>query len=172
MNLTTIYGAALLVLALLALAMPALAFTQHRVMIRKRGFPRFNWLNIARFMASELGTTITYCWPGGPTGNTTTAPTAAAASMVTEQTVKVAMGDTETSAVIVHNWGLPASAPSFLFPLVAYYQDTIGVGPSTDLATLTFDLTNTNQVTITKLNGVGTGGTFRVFLARPHSLIR
>jgi hypothetical protein len=134
---------------------------------RKRRF------DLSEFWADQTGVvTVTYCWPGGATGNTTTAPAAAAASAVNTQTVKVAMADSDTSAVIVHNWGLPASFPSFLFPIITYYQDTIGVGPSTDLPTLTFDLSNTNQVTITKLNAVGSGGTYRVFLSRPASLIR
>ncbi len=170
MNLLITYGAVLL-LGLLALALPALAHTQHWTVMRA------DWRDPRRlifgFWREEWGTAvITYCWPGGPTGRTITAPTPSAAAGVTEMTVIVSMADADTSAVVVHNWGLPASFPSFLFPLVTYTQDTIGVGPSTDLATLTFDLTNTNQVTITKVNALGSGGSFRVFLSRPHSLIR
>lgn len=166
---TTNYSAALLVVVLMALlASPALdPITKFMFGDRRR--IRFTW---ASFWADQTGVVVvTYCWPGGAAGNTLVAPTAAAASQHTTQTVKVAMADTDTAAIIVHNWGLPASYPTFLFPICTYQQDTIGVGPSTDLPTLTFDLTNTNQVTITKLNAVGSGGTFRVYLAKPHTLI-
>ena len=88
------------------------------------------------------------------------------------QNAAVAMGDTETFALFTHNWGLPASFPSFLFPFISYRQGDIGVGPSTQLGNLTFNISNTNVITINKLAGVGSGGTFIVTLMRPSSLTR
>lgn len=121
---------------------------------------------------SEAGFTTTYCWPGGSTGQSTTAPTAAQASQVNLQTALVAIGDAETFAQFTHNWGLPASFPSFLFPLIFYRQSDIGTGPSTALAALTFSIANTNVVTVLKVAGVGNGGSFIVTLMRPTTLIR
>ena len=161
MNHVKHFGAALLTVLL---SLPALVCNKLKTVLE--------WTPPGLMPGQAGVVTVTYCWPGGATGNTTTAPTAAAASGVTEQIAKVAMADADTSAIFVHNWGLPASSPTFLFPICSYCQDTIGVGPGTDLATLTFDLTNTNQVTIAKVNALGSGGTFRVFLSRPHSLIR
>ncbi len=167
MNVAITYGAVLL-LGLLALALPALAFKQHRTLLRKIGLD----LDIAHFIASEAGYTTVYCWPGGASGQSTTAPTAAQASAVTLQTALIAMGDAETFAQFTHNWGLPASFPSFLFPLIFYRQSDIGVGPSTQLAALTFAIANTNVVTVLKVAGLGNGGSFIVTLMRPHSLVR
>ena len=88
------------------------------------------------------------------------------------QTGLVAMGDAETFALFTHNWGLPASFPTFLFPIITYRQSDIGTGPSTQLGNLTFNISNTNVVTINKLAGVGSGGTFVVTLLRPFSEIQ
>lgn len=164
------YGAVLL-LALLALALPALAFKQHRSFIKQE------WRRPLRALFAELafgdaGYTVTYCWPGGASGQSTTAPTAIQASQVNLQTALVAMGDSETFALFTHNWGLPASFPTFLFPLIHYHQADIGVGPSTQLGNLTFNISNTNVITINKLAAVGSGGTFVVTLMRPHTLIK
>ncbi len=82
------------------------------------------------------------------------------------------MGDAETFAQFTHNWGLPASFPSFLWPVIIYRQSDIGVGPSTQLAALTFAIANTNVVTVLKVAGLGNGGSFIVTLMKPHSLVR
>ena len=169
------YGAVLLV-ALLALAMPALAFHHHRRMLREAWRRPLRAIFEGLFFGlvySEAGYTVNYCWPGGVgAGQTTTAPTAAQASQVTLMTAAVAMGDAETFALFTHNWGLPASFPSFLFPVITYRQGDIGTGPSTQLGNLTFNISNTNVITINKLAGVGNGGTFIITLMKPHSIIR
>lgn len=168
MNLLFVIGAALLVVLLMA--SPALEFVT-RFMWGSR--ERKRWRNaLFHLWASEAGYTTTYCWPGGATGQSTTAPTAVQASRVELQTATVAIGDAETFAQFTHNWGLPASFPSFLFPLIFYRQSDIGTGPSTALASLTFSITNTNVVTVLKVAGIGNGGTFIVTLMRPHSLLR
>jgi len=172
MELITKLGA-VLILALLALALPALAHSQHWSAIcafyRRAGWAARSWRDLA---ISECGYTVTYCWPGGASGQSTTAPTQIQASAVSLQTAAVAIGDAETFAYFTHNWGLGASFPSFLFPLITYRQSDIGTGPSTALAALTFNIANTNVVIINKVAGVGNGGTFIVTLMRPHSLVR
>lgn len=169
-----VYGAVLM-LALLALALPALAFKQHWVVIReyyRRPLRAVLAGMFGELVFSEAGYTVTYCWPGGASGQSTTAPTAYQASQVNMMTAAVAIGDAETFALFTHNWGLPASFPSFLFPVITYRQGDIGTGPSTQLGNLTFNISNTNVITINKLAGVGNGGTFIVTLLKPTSLIR
>lgn len=163
-------NAALAVVLVLAASLPALAFPQHRAMLKRLGLQ--SPFNLRRLWSCEAGYTVTYCWPGGSTGQSTTAPTAVQASQVTMMTAAVAIGDAETFALFTHNWGLSASFPSFLFPVIQYRQSDFGTGPSTQLGNLTFNISNTNVITINKLAGVGNGGTFIVTLMRPHSLVR
>ena len=168
MQLFIFIGAALM--ALLVMLLPALAHKQHWNVIRE------DWRRPLRQLLGalneEFGYSVIYCWPGGASGPTATNPTAAAASQVNMQQALVALGDAETFALFTHNWGLPASFPTFLFPVVMYRQSDIGTGPSTQLGNLTFILSNTNGVGIQKVAGVGSGGSFIVTLLRPTSLIR
>ncbi len=168
MQLFFMLGAALLLVLLMA--SPALDVVTRFMW---GSYQRKRWRKaLLNFWPSEAGYTTVYCWPGGASGQSTTAPTAAQASAVTLQTALVAIGDAETFAQFTHNWGLPASFPSFLFPLIFYRQSDIGVGPSTQLAALTFAIANTNVVTVLKVAGLGNGGSFIVTLMRPHSLVR
>ena len=113
--------------------------------------------------------TVTYGWPV----QGTTPPTAAQASQCNIQTAKVFMDVGDTQAVFTHNWGqnngaLAASFPTYLFPIVMARLD---VAPAVSFVTaLTFDISNTNIVTINKL--AGSAGTFVVTLFRPHTIIR
>lgn len=172
MQLTTNFGA-VLILALLALALPALAHKEHwtaiRTFYRRKGWSLRAWREL---LIAEGGYLVTYCWPGGASGPTTTGPTQIQASQVNLQTAAVAIGDAETFAYFTHNWGLGASFPTFLFPLIMYRQSDIGTGPTTAIAALTFNISNTNVVIINKVAGVGNGGTFIVTLMRPESQIR
>lgn len=163
--------AAALLAALLVLGAPAVGFKQHRHLIRE------SWRIPLRaalrgFALEDAGYTVTYCWPGGASGPSTTNPTATQASQVNLQTAVVAMGDTETFAYFTHNWGLPASFPTFLFPLIFSRVSDLGVGVNTFATALTFNITNTNVVIINKISSVGSGGSFIVTMMRPVTLIR
>lgn len=158
--------------ALVVMLLPAVAHQQHRNLIREKW--RVPLLAFFRgLLIEEWGYTVTYCWPGGATGPTTTNPTATQASQVNLQTAIVSMGDTETFALFTHNWGLPASFPTFLFPLIFYRQSDLGIGVQTFAAALTFNIvSSTNVITINKISSIGSGGSFIVTLMRPVSLIR
>ncbi len=165
--LLTYFGAALL--ALLAIALPALAHSQHRALIRE------DWRHPLRLLfgvlQSELGTVVvTYCTPIMGTPGTT-APTSNQASQVVEQQAQIFWADTDTQAIFVHNWGLPNSFPTFLWPQVIINKSLGGASDSSFATNFTVGLTNTNQVYITKVGvGTGQGGTYNVYLRRPFSM--
>jgi hypothetical protein len=162
----TYFGAALL--AVLALALPALAHKQHWEVIRE------DWKRPLRLvigvLQDELGVVVvTYCHPllGAPT---TTAPTAAQASQMNELAAQVFFADTDTQAVITHNMGLPNSFPTWLWPQV-FFNKSLGGGSDSSFATnFTFGLTNTNSVTMNKIGiGTGQGGTYNVYIRKHWS---
>jgi len=104
---------------------------------------------------------------------TSTPPTATQASLLVVQTAEVFFADTDTQAVIVHNWGAdiqypaPASWSSFLLPLISYYKLLGGASDSSFATNFTFGLTNTNSVTMNKISiGTGSGGTYAVIMRR------
>jgi len=109
---------------------------------------------------------VTYAFP--VTG--ATAPTAQV--MKAHQTLHALVGfaDSDTTAVITHNWGSPLSDyGTALFPVPKFYMTTVGTA---GVPVLTFALTNSNVVTITKATGAGTGGTAMVTLDRVFSMNR
>jgi len=172
MNYTTFSGAAL-VLALLALALPALVLRfkgesrdVFRAMRPHGGF----WRDL---VCSELGVTITYLSKFTGTG-TSTPPTAAQASQLTAMTAQISWTDAETQAIIVHNWGvlLGPSFASFGWPFVTMPIDiTSTAARSNSFATgFTFGLTNSNQVYVNKLAGAP-GGTYLIYLFLPISFM-
>ena len=167
MQLFAFVGAVLL--ALLTVLLPALAHRSHRNFIRE------SWrrpLGLALgVLQSELGAIIvTYCTPilGAPT---ITAITAAQASQVPEQQAQIQWADADTTAVFVHNWGLPNSFPTWLWPQLFMYE-VGGTASQASFATaFNVSISNTNSVAITKVGvGTGSGGTFNVYLRRPHSV--
>ncbi len=112
---------------------------------------------------------VTYCHPilGAPT---TTAPTGAQASQIPELAAQVFFADGDGAVVITHNWGLPNSFPTWLWPQVFFNKSLGGASDSSFATNFTFGLTNTNSVTMTKIGlGTGQGGTYNVYLRRPHS---
>jgi len=160
-------GAALM--ALLVMLLPALAHIQHRNLIREDW--RYPLRLVFGVLQGTLGTiVVTYCTPilGAPT---TTAITAAQANQVHEQQAVIFWADADTQALFTHNWGLPASFPTWLWPQV-FMAKVLGSAADSSFATLfTFGLTNTNSVSITKFgNGAGSGGTYNVWIRRPHSI--
>jgi hypothetical protein len=168
MQFATYIGAVLL--AVLALALPALAIQfKHGKsalsFMRPRG--RFLW----DLVASELGVTVTYFSKFGNV-NTTTPPTAIEANFLPCQVAQVFFADTDTEAIVIHNWGglLGPSFATFLFPIVIM-DKVLGAAATSFATNFTFGLGNSNQVYIEKPIGTGTGGTYNVYLLLPHSLI-
>ena len=164
MNLITMLGAVLI--GLLA-SLPALVHKQHWEGIRefwKQGFHNVFW----DLAASELGTVVvTYCNP--PYAPSTTPLTAAQASQVPEQQAQILWSDADTQAIFVHNWGLNGSFPTWLWP--QFFMVNASTAANSFATNFTFGLANTNQVYITKVNvGTGSGGTYNVYLRRPHSV--
>ncbi len=158
----TFYSAALLVAFLALLASPALDSIT-RFMWGDRIKRRFS---LATFWADQTGVVaITYLYPTG--NNSATAPTALQASQTITQTGQVFFADTDAQAVVVHNWGLAASSPFFLFPFIWMVKALGGASDSSFATAFTFGFTNTNSVTINKLNvGTGSGGTYDFWLRK------
>lgn len=161
MQLFTFIGAVLL--ALLALSLPALAHKQHWNVIRE------DWRDpLARLFGvlhEELGVSIVYTWPGSGSGGAggATPPTHAQANLVPVQTAQVFMADADTEAIIVHNRGLQSSFPGWLYPIIVLTK-ALGASTDTSFATqFTFGKANTNQVYMTKPAGA-LGGTYDVAL--------
>jgi hypothetical protein len=162
MNVQTMFGAALM-LALMISLLPALE------PIRKLLRDARNWTPPGLIPGEAGVVVVTYCNPiqGAPT---VTAPTAAQAAQIPEQQAQIFWADGDSQAVFQHNWGLPNSFPTWLWPQVIF-EKSLGSSTDTFRPLFTFGLTNTNSVTINKMSTiVGSGGTYNVYLRRPHSL--
>lgn len=107
--------------------------------------------------------TVTYAYP--VSGNT--APTAVQAFNSNMLTANVVMVDADTTAVLTHNWNLSTAQLANLWPTIQYYAGVAG----TVVPILSFALTNSVSVTMTKVSASGSNGTYVVILMRPHSLI-
>lgn len=160
------FGAALLALLVLV---PALALFHNGYFKPFGDFQRKPLRGFLRsLLRSELGAVVvTYCTPIMGTPGTTP-PTANQAALVPEQQAQISWGDADTQAIFIHNWGLPNSFPTFLWPQVIINQAT---GANSFATQFTIGLANTNQVYITKIGvAAGQGGTYSVYLRRPHSI--
>lgn len=105
--------------------------------------------------------TVTYAYPVAGT----VAPTILQALGCNMLTAQVVTNDADTTAVFTHNWQLSTAQLNNLWPLVSYTLNA----PGTAAPLLSFALTNSIAVTMTKNSLVGTGGTFTVVLLRPFS---
>lgn len=99
----------------------------------------------------------------------TVAPTVAVMKRNQLLTTQIGFLDADTTAVINHNWQSPLADGSSLFPLIDYYENTLGTAGA---PSLTWALTSSVAVTVTKAAGAGTGGTITVMLQRPFSMLR
>lgn len=97
----------------------------------------------------------------------TTPPTAIQASKVSALTALVSAADADTTFTITHNWNLTAAQLAALQPWISWVYDTGGTGNTI----LAFSCA-TNSITVTKGNGAGSGGTYRVTVLRPNTLIQ
>jgi len=161
-------GAALF--ALLLSVTPALAITSHSL-------HHISGVAIAISMAGLglCGTVVvTYAenlnaaraavgfFPGG-----TTAPTAGQAAQMNSLGATVFMADTDTTAIVIHNWLLTAAQVAALEPWIVWWWTSAG----TTLLGMNFTSSSTNVI-VTKASGTGSGGTFNVILQNPNSLIQ
>lgn len=141
---------------------------------------RFEGIEYRRFWRDELGAvipTLYYARSGVPGGlvllnGSSTPPTAIQAQQIPTLKVVMVMTDGVIQGTITHNWGLDASAPTYLEPEIWYWAQnfTDGAPGATWLPMLTFDLTNTNLVLVNKIVGgaaTPTGGTYVITLRRP-----
>jgi hypothetical protein len=166
----SIVNSAVLLLALLAI-LPALDHFHIKPFGDRR--PRVR-LSFRDFFASELGVAVVTYLSDFAGYGTTTPPTAAQASQLPCQVAEVFLADTDTEAIVVHNWGyaLGPSFASFRWPIVIMNKALgAGAGGSASFgANFTFGLTNSLQVYIEKPAGAA-GGTFEVYLLLPTSYI-
>jgi len=98
-----------------------------------------------------MAVTVSYYARGGGVliNGSATPPTAAQANFVPTIKALVVFGVTaDVQALITHNWGLDASAPTYYDPEITYFQ----ISDGTYSPSLTFDLSNTN---VTKVNKSG-----------------
>lgn len=98
---------------------------------------------------------------------TATGPTVAQAMNCNMVVAEVVCTDADTTAVITHNWQTSTANLAFFFPIIQYYIGTAG----TANPILSFALTNSLIVTMTKVSAAGSGGTYVVVLQRPMSMI-
>ena len=162
-------GAALI--ALIVTVMPALALTSAAAPNHHVGDAVF-WAWVASGALLAVGTvTVTYRFqPQGTTTpvNSTTAPTAIQALGFNALAAVVEFSVTgDTTAAVIHNWGLGANAPTLFQPWVDLWQTTAGTG----IPQMQVDVSNTNQVLLTKAAANGTAGSWVVVLNRPHSIV-
>jgi hypothetical protein len=175
----TYFGA--LLVAVLALALPALANRQHWRLISEA------WRTPLRLalglLQEELGVSVLYTSniplpPGSAVTAFTsgaTAPTVAqvTGSQVPAQQAQIFWADSDaTGQVITHNWGAAGLLNSTqAINLQVWHIKLLGGGSDSSFATqFTYGLTNTNSITMTKIgNGTGSGGTYNVYMRLPYS---
>jgi len=110
-----------------------------------------------------FGITVTYAYPVSGV----TAPTAQQTNRKNLVTAVVIIGDSDTTTVVTHNWGLSTAELADRFPIIVWNYVTPGTAP----LLLSFSRA-ANVVTLVKPSGAGTGATFEISLLRPHTIIR
>lgn len=118
--------------------------------------------------------TVNYAWTnpagGGYQTSTTTAPTTTQAFYLSELICLLNAGDADTTCTITHNFNLSAAEQTNFYPDISYIPNTDSAG--TVAPVLKF-VVATNTIAVTKLNTVaGSGGTYRVMVARPNTIVR
>lgn len=107
--------------------------------------------------------TVTYAYPVAGS----VAPTAAQAFNSNMLTATIVANDADTTAVVTHNWGLSTAQLNNLWPTLQWYTSVA----STVLPIISWALTNSVSVTMTKVSASGSNGTYVVILMRPQSMI-
>ncbi|MFN7996963.1 MAG: hypothetical protein U0Q18_25335 [Bryobacteraceae bacterium] len=129
-----------------------------------------------------MAVVVTYLYPV----NGTVPPTAQQAAAVNMVVAQVAWGDTDTSALVTHNWSVAqpnvpnavsGTPPTYTGALGAVTSIPVvltpldGTSAGTVAATVSYTVTNSVVVTVKKGSTAGTNGTVTVTLLRPHTLI-
>ncbi len=182
------FGVALV--ALLMLALPALAHRQHWTLIREDW--RYPIRRLFGILTEELGSSIVYnsniTYPPGCTTAAfaagATAPTVAQviASQLPTQNAQIFWADVDGAVTVTHNWGaagllgntnaLMLAAAAFIQVSLVKILGGVAATESSFATSFTFGLTgNTNSITITKVNTLGTGGggTYQLTMRLPYS---
>lgn len=113
-----------------------------------------------------MAVTNSYNWPlaGG-----TVPPTAAQSNYLVMGQMNWA--DSDTQAVITHNFGLTAAEITAGFPIVTLDIDSTNTGTGLQAGTIAVSAA-ANTVTLTKVSAAGTGGTWRFALQKVQSITR
>jgi hypothetical protein len=119
-----------------------------------------------------MAITLTYLWPtnNGPLGGGNVAPTVAQMILTEYSTVVATVSASaagDTSAIITHDFGLPASDISAGFP-----QLTLVPQDASEITSSWFELSENPNFTILGKGTVAAGGAVKVFIQRPHSIVR
>ena len=157
----TIKSFAVLVIAFLLLIVPAMAvgahyWPQHFLPVA---------LNVLSIVGFGLAGVVVVTYERPVVG--LTAPTVAQAANCNMVNAVVFMDQTDTSAVVVHNFGISATDLAQLFPVPIVYYRNANTAP----VAVSIDISNTNQITITKISANGSQGTFNVIIMRPNTII-
>jgi hypothetical protein len=152
-----------LLAALLIMVLPACALTLNAQTVHHGGA----WIFTIGSLLGLVGVVVTYTYPVAGANP----PTITQAANCSIQAALVQLLDADTQAAFTHNWGLPASFPGYLFPVIVTRPVLQANAGATLAISLTFNVSNTNVVFINKATGTGSGGTFMVTLLRPHSII-
>lgn len=107
--------------------------------------------------------TVTFAYPVVGT----VAPTAAQAFNANMLTATIVANDADTTAVVTHNWGLTTAQQNNLWPTIQWYTQLA----STVVPIISWAITNSVAVTMTKVSASGSNGTYVVILMRPQSSI-
>ncbi len=150
-----------LVIALVLLIVPAMIVGAHYW----QHYTLSQALNVVSIVALGLAGVVTVTYERPVQG--TTAPTAAQSANCNMVTAQVFMDQTDTTAVVVHNFGISTTDLAQLFPVPVVYYRNANTAP----VVVSIDISNTNQITITKVSANGSQGTFNVIILRPNTII-
>jgi len=119
------------------------------------------WMELSSFLPMVGAVTISYLYP------TTVAPTLAQMQNFNMVIATVASTSTaDTSAVITHDFALTAAEISQGFPEVEWIPQD-----QSEITSSWFELSENPNFTILG-KGTTAGGTIKVFLKRPHTIVR
>lgn len=118
---------------------------------------------------------VTYAYP--VVGST--APTLAQSANANIVNGTVQMGDTDTTAVIIHSFGnlaagqgLGTTESANLFPIPLLIPNAFGTATSTVVQQFSWAWTSSVSMTLTKVSAGNTGGTWVFQILRPFSMSR
>jgi hypothetical protein len=159
MNTKLRIGAVLLALALCIL--PVAAFHVNLVTAVLAGVSTIGLLGtvVVTYASFQDGSGPHEAYTGG-----TVAPTQNQTTTVNAVVAQVSTADSDTVALITHNFNVSTAQAAALQPYIQYYATT-GAGTTP----LTFALTSANVITVGKNGFTGSGGTYVVIIRRPYS---